>query len=640
MPLLLPLALVLIAAGAGMASLRRLRCLPEGPTAAFVWGAALGLGMMAYGVQALGLLGWLRPPILLGWAGLLFIAGLPALWWWARSLPWSARSWRESVSWRIAGWDGVATVALLAACLGIALLTLPGALAPLSPMDWDSLSYHLAAPKIYLRRGAIGLIPYDSHTSFPFTMEMLYTLALQWGGAGAAKVVHWSAGWLTALALGAWVGERAGDATGRSRPWAGPLAMALFASIPLAMWEATTAYIDLGTALFQFLALDGLFRAYAAPERRTALRWAGLAGVCSGLAMGTKYTALLQFGLLGLGTIGLALAGAGPGWGGALAFGLMGGLVAAPWYVRNWLWTHNPVYPFFVSRFPKTLYWTRAMEQAYQGEQRSFGLGKGVGDFLRALWNLALHGRAFFIVNRTVVGDFLGSLGAGVAGLAPWVVLTRGVRREVWWLLAYCGGSLGIWFFLSQQSRYLLPIYAAGSAAAALIVIALPNVWLRRAAGLFVALTILLQATMHWPVARPSWLWATGILTGDEYRQAIQGDLGEAARFVNSLPPGTRLGMYQETRGFWFDVPYFWANPGQHNLIDYDALHGDGRRLAKLLGAKFRLTHVLINWQFWDDSDRTSWGRAVRDAVRRGAFREVFRSRGNPGAPVSVYQLQ
>src|SRR5205823_3823427 len=79
------------------------------------------------------------------------------------------------------------------------------ALAPPADLDWDGLSYNLAAPKVYLRDHRIHFIAYDSHTNFPFTVEMLYTLGLAWGGAVAAKLFHWSMAWLTALAVGAWV---------------------------------------------------------------------------------------------------------------------------------------------------------------------------------------------------------------------------------------------------------------------------------------------------------------------------------------------------------------------------------------------------------------------------------------------------
>src|SRR5438093_2951309 len=63
---LLGFALVLLAAaGCGMALLRLLRADSDSPAERFVMGAALGLGLLAYAVLAVGLLGSLRPPVLL-----------------------------------------------------------------------------------------------------------------------------------------------------------------------------------------------------------------------------------------------------------------------------------------------------------------------------------------------------------------------------------------------------------------------------------------------------------------------------------------------------------------------------------------------------------------------------------------------
>src|SRR5262249_59244762 len=112
---------------------------------------------------------------------------------------WSARERRPA--------DWVA-LALVLFCVTLALLTLVPALAPPTDLDWDGLSYHLAAPKLYLRHERLDFIAYDSHTNFPFTVEMLYTLGLGWGDAGAAKLFHLAAGRLTALAAGAVWGVR------------------------------------------------------------------------------------------------------------------------------------------------------------------------------------------------------------------------------------------------------------------------------------------------------------------------------------------------------------------------------------------------------------------------------------------------
>jgi hypothetical protein len=532
-----------------------------------------------------------------------------------------------------ARWLPLAIVALL----GLpALGTLMAALAPVDGLDWDSLSYHLAAPKIYLREGRIFHIAYDSHTNFPFTMEMLYTLGLAFGGTGGAKLFHWTAGWLTAVAVGVWAARvRIGD---RPAPvWVGPVAAAAFACMPLVLWEMGTAYVDLGTALFQFLALAVLIDSIERGESGLRVRWEGaaLAGILSGFALGTKYTALLQFGLLGLGLLWVLARAGGKerpaALTAALAFGALGLLAGSPWYVKNWLWVHNPVYPFYYGLFPGSFSWNRDFETAYYAEQKGFGTGRGLPELLKVFWNLGLKGRAFFIAGGNAVGDVVGSLGPLWAGLLPLGFWARGVGWRVWAMLAYSLASIAVWFLMSHQSRYLMPVFAPLAVAAAVILAALPSRPLRMAAGLFTALGLVLSVSLWAYSGQP--ILATYVVTGsvseDDYKRQTLGSLHQAVRFVNTLPADVRVALYDEVRGYYFDRDYFWANPGQHDMVPYDRLRSGDELVDHL--RRFRITHVLINFAYFEPGSghtELPWYRLLKDAIREGRLREVFRTTG------------
>jgi len=126
-------------------------------------------------------------------------------------------------------------------------LTFIFCLVPPSGNDYDSLVYHLAAPMQYLMAGSIHALPYDHHTFFPFTMEMLYLCGLQLSGPVLAKLFHWLMLPLSCFALIA-IGNQLKSR--RSGMWAA----AIFVSLPLVLFEATTAYIDLGLVFFALLA--------------------------------------------------------------------------------------------------------------------------------------------------------------------------------------------------------------------------------------------------------------------------------------------------------------------------------------------------------------------------------------------------
>ena len=152
--------------------------------------------------------------------------------------------------------------------------------------------YHLAAPAQYLRHGKIVELPYDHHSYFPFTMEMLFLWGLALRGPVLAKLFHWLMLPLCCAALVA-IGKR------HLSLRAGLLAAALFASLPFVLIEATTAYVDLGLTAFVLLA----YLCFANWKSTGEGSWLISCGLFCGFCLGTKYLGVLTFGWLGMGEL-------------------------------------------------------------------------------------------------------------------------------------------------------------------------------------------------------------------------------------------------------------------------------------------------------------------------------------------------
>jgi hypothetical protein len=188
------------------------------------------------------------------------------------------------------------------AALGLlGLLTAVAALGPPSFLEWDALAYHLAAPKTYLSQGRIFYIPYDHHSNFPFTLEMLYLLMMGLGSVGAAKLFHWACGALLVASVYTFaVRHIAPERFGRR---VGVLAALVVAGTPIVLWESTIAYIDLSTALFTWLSLYALVNAAQAAklpvlEEKRNIGWLAVSAIMMGFALGTKLTVLAFWGML------------------------------------------------------------------------------------------------------------------------------------------------------------------------------------------------------------------------------------------------------------------------------------------------------------------------------------------------------
>ena len=253
-------------------------------------------------------------------------------------------------------------IALLAGCIVI--------LASVPPVDRDALTHHLAVPKLYLKHGGMVEIPSVPFSYYPMNLDLLYLIPLYFGNDIVPKYIHFVFALLTAWLIYGYLRQRLG------KPFWGLLGAFMFLSLPVIVKLSVTVYVDLGLIFFSTGSLLYLLK-WAA--NGYPARYLMLSGVFCGLALGTKYNALISLLLLaGLvpilyvrGEKGLShdrsLHGrvqphrSGTGSAQALRaislavlFVAVVLLVYSPWMIRNVLWTGNPLYPLYQGVFSST----------------------------------------------------------------------------------------------------------------------------------------------------------------------------------------------------------------------------------------------------------------------------------------------
>lgn len=483
-------------------------------------------------------------------------------------------------------------------------------LAPPNGADYDSLVYHLAVPAQYSHAGRITELPFDHHSYFPFTMEMLYGVALQLRGPVFAKLFHWLMLPLGALVLVA-MGQRAGTRVG------GLLAACLFTSLPMTLVEASTAYVDLAFAAFVVAAVL-CFAGAPTSNRLHNLAWSG--AFC-GFCLGTKYFGWLILGFLGLWLIVETLKTKPPsGTRGIALFAVCALAIGGAWYARNWIWVGNPVYPFAYGLFGGRG-WTAEMARLYDESQVIYGFGRAPFDLLMLPFRLAmtpLNVGGFEVVGlrgqplwplipgpvadpKTGMFDVLGLFfitfpGPAIFAFGLPALLGRGKPRPI--LLA---ASLFVflwifWALTSQQVRYLFPALALLSVVGGWGMAKwAPKLTLARWIGgaglaawlLFAPLFVALQA-------RGSWSVISGAQTPENYlTRTFAGT--SAMHWINTnAPTDARVAVYGEPRDFYLNRSYFWADDAHNQLIDYPKI-ATGAQLAAALKAQ-GATYILLNF--------------------------------------------
>ncbi len=394
----------------------------------------LGVGALAFALLtfAAGFAGLLYPAAYLPVFALTALAGLRSA---ARLLDGAAlprlRAWRR---WQL-GLGG-----LLAVYVAVDVFS---TCAPISSAD--ALFYHAAAPSLFEQAHHLRELPWSSQSYQPFTVEMLVLDGfLLWDSVQGAF-----APLLLALAALATVLGAARRIAGRP---AALLAGAVFFAQPFMVWQATSTFAEPGLAFAIALASWNLWRFVRQADRRALV----LAGIFAGGAAGMKYTGAVA--AVALAVAGALLARRRLRTIEVLAFGLPAIAIALPWYVKNAIQTGNPVYPLLFGGL------NREAAASLDQTLHSYGYGRSALDALLLPVQLLARADAF---DR---GDFLSPLFLVFAPLAFLAPRARRPAGAVWTaILLYAA----VWFFSSQQARFLVQLMPALAVLAAVGILAL-----------------------------------------------------------------------------------------------------------------------------------------------------------------------
>lgn len=649
--LLLLSMLLCISCGFGARVLTLMRVKFAYPIEAAVCAIGVGLAVLANGVFIVGVLGWInRTSVLILLAIMLFL-----------SVPSFKVAWRHLITniyfsfperlLKLRSIQSPIERIITALCILSLLCVLVGSLSPPTLVEWDSLSYHLAIPKLYLKAGRIYFVHFTSHASFPFTTEMLYTVGLALSGHGLAKLIHFAFFIGCALlllcvgnsiALQLWHSESQNGSDERlpsptRSAWAA--SWALF-TMPIALAEASTAYIDMALSFYVLLFVHALMRWLS----MRSFGWLGLAAVACGVCMGIKYTGvLLLVPLLCIASLShvvrktqrrARLSVTQPLISVAIAL-----IVASPWYIKNLLLTGNPLFPFFYELFDGR-WWNEKMAEQYRRHQLEFGTRRTPLHLLLAPWNLTMRSdipKGFTRSGKEPIRYEVNpnpTSGIGLAFLAfvPTVALMRPLSSYATLLLAICAYWFLAWFYSVQYLRYLLPciVMLCG------IVGYSYSHWFERGVlaravsqvAMLIAVAYSLLISFAWSL--PSVPVVFGIMSEDEYLERTLPSY-VAAKYINRhLPKDAKIITYGEPLCYYFERDYLWGDPGHNLLIDYDRVASSSDQMAALFEAYRRLgvTHILLNRRYFALTAEGVPNGLLRRAIEMGLLNQLMSQMG------------
>ncbi len=494
-------------------------------------------------------------------------------------------------------WEAVAVLksrsarALVRPAVFVVLVAPCFILASSPDVAWDAGVYHLALPKLYIAGHGFHSVAMNVYANWPLNTELLFAGAMLVKDYILATTLHWGFGILCLYAIHTLcrVFDRPGGA------W---LAMALFLTNHIVLWEMTIAYIDLAYAFFFAAAfIFALWTMDNRPNRKAALL---LCGICCGILTGIKLS-----GILGAAAIGVMLLfrlrslHRGERWG--EVWSLLGRfilpivLLALPWVVKSAWHTGNPVYPFLHAWFGGPD-WSPSLSGQLAAWQKSIGMGAAAIDYLLLPLRAILMGDVGY-------AHFDGRICRWWIVLIPLAVV---FGRQLP-LVRRCLGTAGVYFVLwsvsSQQMRFLIPI--------------LPLLAVATAVAIDDRIGRMRRAHLRGPVACgcliAAVLTAAGVNAGNYVnafrflqRLHAQGDAARqmavppAHRFINeSLPASARVLCLNTNQGFFLDRDYLADSFFEASQIADWLRPADSRARIMACLAERGITHVLVEHKDW-----------------------------------------
>ena len=328
----------------------------------------------------------------------------------------------------------------------------------------DAIRQHLPIAREIWQTSSAFEIPFMGVSRDPIQGHLLYAVAWGLGGMSAAKLVHAVVGLLSIIGVAGmgWLNAgRTGAVVGA----------AIFATMPVVLWELGHAFLDLFPVLFTVACVLCL----QLWQRDGSSGWL----VCAGALAGFGFAAKVTMGWVAVALVAaLFLVGRGR-WrwrervAAVMAFAL-GAVVIVPWLLRGYAISGSlPYLGPFIDRLSQALPASGpAVTPGATGSQAAqtattdvgltaattdvdYGVGRSLFDFVRGPWDLTFQGDQY---GFPIIGH--GEIGIALLMLLPLLLFVPRTRPVALLAVTAVISYVGWWFTPFQIVRHLLPTLA------------------------------------------------------------------------------------------------------------------------------------------------------------------------------------
>lgn len=444
--------------------------------------------------------------------------------------------------------------------------------------DYDALNYHLEVPRQFLEHGKIFFNPEAFRSAFPILGEMLFIVGLGFKLDSLAKLIHLT--YAILLILGAYTfGKRffGYEAT--------LIAIGILVGTTSIPAWATWVSMDFAWAGYEFWSLY-LITLWLTDEKKNNYQTLMLAGILSGFAASTKYLSMSTMLIVGaiiiwqsLRNFHLSILSSLKN---LMIYGVSAVLIMAPWYIKNWIWTGNPIYPLIWGG-PG---WDPVTAQVFNEYLHTFGVGTRWIDYLLIPYNVYANHTQFSTTQLEIIHP------------AIWLAFAYPLLKQPpkkSFLFFYSGAYLIIWAINSQVIRFLLPSFAVLSILAGDVIQKFPplvkKITTTGLLGSFLLISLIYQVLL----VQSSFGYLSGQKTKGDFLTASVNYFPMAQHIQEVLLPDERAQFLWNGRGYYCDTRCI-PDDEQAAAVRLAASSPFPQSLSHNLRAK-GITHIMLSYE-------------------------------------------
>jgi len=576
------------------------------PTQSFiqdmVFCSGLGLGLLSYGLFAIGLSGFFYKWV--GWLALIILIIILLL-----EIKNMFLGIKASLFYFF-NFKGLSFFYIVVMGLLLIHAAINFIIAHAPPISWDALMYHLALPKLFIDSHKIISLPFMYYSYLPSNTEMLYSLAMLLGTDRLPQLMHFSFGILISIDI--YLLSRRYLAREFSL-----LAVAIFYLTPIATLLSVIAYSDLAFFFYQLLAVH----AFLFWLETNKSRWLILSALNCGFASGVKLMGIFPALILFLSLLIKSLFMDKSKLLVAKKLFIFLGIyliVASPWYIRSYFLTGTPIYPFLYPYGDLTHPYFQNI--IVSGISSVKGWGAKAAIFFEELKRFMVFRNPLKFIFEVTITDSDHPIGPIFLAFIPLIIFLKKINRQIIYLLIYCLSMLmATSFFKYLQLRYvftMLPLLSIVVSYVAYRLISI-GIYFKRYIMSILLLCFSLNL-LYYVQLSEAFKAGLGIINTQDYLSSNLSHYQAFSYANQTLPKSAKIFLFKQERGYYLQRDYLWSMPSPATL-DYTRL-SDSNALYERL-KELGVTHIFIDNNIHFEDYYASQGK-IMDRLMQGIIKD------------------